>query len=166
MKLLESITIKDMTFKNRAMMNPMCMYSVEKQDGIATDFHYQHYVTRSMGFVGYIMVESTAVLPNGRISYENLGLWDDAHIAPLKKIVDAVHSYGAKIGVQLSYAGRKSRTDSIVSSTNVPFSDYYLMPEMLEEKGVKKVVKAFGRAAKRAYEAGFDSIGYMANMVI
>lgn len=158
MKLLEPIKVKDIAFKNRVMMSPMCMYSVEKQDGIATDFHYQHYVTRAMGAVGYIMVESTAVLPNGRISYEDLGLWDDAQIAPLKKIVDAVHSYGAKIGVQLSHAGRKSRTDSIVSSTDVPFSDRHLMPKMLDEKGVKEVVKAFGRAAKRAYEAGFDSI--------
>src|SRR5690554_3508636 len=77
MKLLEPIKVKDIEFKNRVMMSPMCMYSVEKQDGIATDFHYQHYVTRAMGSVGYIMVESTAVLPNGRISYEDLGLWDD-----------------------------------------------------------------------------------------
>lgn len=158
MKLLEPISIKNIAFKNRIMMSPMCMYSVEKQDGIATDFHYVHYVTRAVGGVGYIMLESTAVQPNGRISYEDLGLWDDKHIEPLKKIVDAVHSYGAKIGVQLSHAGRKSRTEDIVSSTDVPFSDRNLTPKMLDEKGVLDVVKAFGQAARRAHEAGFDSI--------
>lgn len=158
MKLLEPIKVKHTEFKNRVMMSPMCMYSVEKQDGVATEFHYVHYVTRAIGGVGYIMLESTAVLPNGRISYEDLGLWDDKHIEPLKKIVDEVHKYGAKIGVQLSHAGRKSRTDNIVSSTDVPFSDKYLTPKMLDEAGIKEIVKAFGQAARRANEAGFDSI--------
>src|SRR5690554_2391007 len=158
MKLLEPIKVKDTEFKNRVMMSPMCMYSVEKKDGIATDFHFVHYVTRAVGGVGYIMLESTAVLPNGRISYEDLGLWSDDHIAPLKKIVDAVHSYGAKIGVQLSHAGRKSRTEAIVSSTEVPYSDNNLRPKMLDVKGVVEIIKAFGQAARRAHEAGFDSI--------
>lgn len=158
MKLLEPVTIKKTTFKNRVVMSPMCMYSVEKKDGIATDFHFVHYVTRAVGGVGYIILESTAVLPNGRISYEDLGLWSDDHIAPLKKIVDAVHSYGAKIGVQLSHAGRKSRTEDIVSSTEVPYSDNNLRPKMLDEAGVVEIIKAFGQAARRAHEAGFDSI--------
>lgn len=158
MKLLEPITIKGMTFKNRVMMSPMCMYSVMKEDGVATDFHYTHYVTRAMGGVGYIMLESTAVQPNGRISYQDLGLWDDHHIEPLKRIVDAVHSYGAKIGVQLSHAGRKSRTADIVSSTDEPYSDKHLVPKMLDESGIKEIIEAFGQAARRAHEAGFDSI--------
>ena len=158
MKLLEPIKIKNIELKNRVMMSPMCMYSVDKQDGVATDFHFVHYVSRAVGGVGYIMLESTAVLPNGRISFEDLGLWDDSQIAPLKKIVDAVHSYGAKIGVQLSHAGRKSRTKDIVSSTDVPYSDRYLVPKMLDEEGIKEIVYAFGQAARRAHEAGFDSI--------
>jgi len=158
MKLLEPIKIKGKTFKNRVMMAPMCMYSVSKQDGIATDFHLMHYTTRAMGGVGYIMIESTAVLPEGRISLEDLGLWDDNQVAPLKKIVDAVHSYGAKIGIQLSHAGRKSGTDRLVSSTDIAFSERYAKPEMLDEKGIKEIIKAFGQAARRAHEAGFDSI--------
>lgn len=158
MKLLEPITIKSTTFKNRIMMSPMCMYSVYKKDGVATDFHYLHYTTRAMGGVGYIMIESTAVLPEGRISMEDLGLWDDSHIAPLKKIVDAVHSYGVKIGIQLSHAGRKSGTDRLLSSTDVAFSERYPKPEMLDIAGVKRIIKAFGQAARRAHEAGFDSI--------
>ncbi len=172
MMLLSPMTIKQTTFKNRVVMSPMCMYSVEKQDGVATEFHYNHYVTRAVGGVGYIMIESTAVLPNGRISYEDLGLWDDSQIEPLKRIVNEVHKYGAKIGIQLSHAGRKSRTKDIVSSSPIQFSSRYAVPKMLSIEEIKDIVKAFGEAARRANEAGFDSIelhgahGYLINQFI
>lgn len=172
MMLLSPITIKQTTFKNRIVMSPMCMYSVEKQDGVATEFHYNHYVTRAVGGVGYIMVESTAVLPNGRITYEDLGIWDDKHVESLKRIVDEVHRYGAKIGIQISHAGRKSRTKDIVSSSSIQFSDSYDVPKMLSVDEIKDIVKAFGQAARRAHAAGFDSLelhgahGYLINQFI
>lgn len=97
-QLLAPYTIKSVEFKNRVMMSPMCMYSVFEQDGKVTDFHLTHYGTRALGQVGLIMVESTAILPNGRISQEDLGIWSDDHIAGLTKLVDHVHEMGAKIG--------------------------------------------------------------------
>lgn len=167
--ILDPFVIKNHTFKNRIMMSPMCMYQVYKKDGVATNFHYTHYTARALGGVGYIMIESTAVLPNGRITYEDLGLWSDSQIEPLKKIVEGVHALGAKIGIQLSHAGRKSRTENIVSSTNQPFSESYSTPERLSPEGIKEIVNAFKTSARRAREIGFDSIelhgahGYLIN---
>src|SRR5690606_32558496 len=122
MKLLEPITIKNLNLKNRVVMPPMCMYSVDKEDGIATDFHYTHYTTRAIGGVGYIVIESTAVMQNGRISMNDLGIWSDDQIDGLKRIVDDVHQYGTKIGIQINHAGRKARVnEQIVSVTDEPF---------------------------------------------
>ncbi|MBN3489948.1 NADPH dehydrogenase [Acholeplasma equirhinis] len=173
MKLLQPMTIKNYTFKNRVVMPPMCMYSVEKEDGIATPFHFAHYVNRAIGGVGYIIVESTAVLPNGRISMNDLGIWSDDQIPALKRIVDEVKPYGAKIGIQINHAGRKARVNErIVSTTDEKFLDTYDEPVILTEAETKKIINAFGMAANRANLAGFDALeihgahGYLINQFL
>jgi len=173
MKLLEPITIKNLNLKNRVVMPPMCMYSVDKEDGIATDFHYTHYTTRAIGGVGYIVIESTAVMPNGRISMNDLGIWSDDQIDGLKRIVDGVHQYGTKIGIQINHAGRKARVnEQIVSVTDEPFLDTYQKPHILTIEEIKEIIKAFGKAADRANKTGFDALeihaahGYLINQFL
>lgn len=172
-QLLAPYTIKSVEFKNRVMMSPMCMYSVFEQDGKVTDFHLTHYGTRALGQVGLIMVESTAVLPNGRISQEDLGIWSDDHIAGLTKLVDHVHEMGAKIGIQLNHAGRKADVpDSIVAPSSIAYSEAYQEPEALSENEITEIVKAFKDAVIRCQKAGFDVIelhgahGYLINQFL
>ncbi|CAD6585588.1 MAG: hypothetical protein TREMPRED_004180 [Tremellales sp. Tagirdzhanova-0007] len=109
-KLLESISIRGVTFPNRAWVAPMCQYSSDH--GHATDHHFVHYGSMAMRGWGSIMVEATAVVPEGRISPEDSGIWQDSQIAGFKRIVDFVHAHKGKIGVQLAHAGRKASTMS------------------------------------------------------
>lgn len=156
--ILNPIKVKNTEFKNRVVMPPMCMYSVFEKDGKATDFHYVHYLSRAVGGVGYIIVESTAVTPNGRITTEDLGIWNDEQIEGLKKIVDGVHAYGAKIGLQINHAGRKSTVGNIVSASSTPFSKQSETPHALSIAEIKEIAQAFGQSARRANAAGFDSL--------
>ncbi len=157
--LLSKYTLKNMTLKNRVVMAPMCMFCAE-DNGLVTDWHIDHYATRAAGQVGLIIVEATSVLPEGRISDNDLGIWSDDHISGLKKIVDRVHSYGTKVGIQLAHAGRKSTSKSCphVSVTEEPFSDEYEKPNKLDSDQIEKVALAFRNGARRALEAGFDFI--------
>lgn len=158
-KILTPFTIKDMTLKNRVVMAPMCMYSAE-EDGLATAFHRTHYTTRAVGNVGLILVEATAVAPEGRISDQDLGIWNDQQRDELKSIVSSVQSYGSKIGIQLAHAGRKSESKVLphysVSGQN--FSDDYIMPEKLLPSDYGRIAQEFQDGARRALEAGFDLI--------
>src|SRR5690625_4864624 len=107
-KLFEPITINGVTLKNRIVMSPMCMYSVEKEDGHLIPFHYAHYESRAAGQAGLVMVEATAVRPEGRISPNDLGIWSDEHIEGFKKLNERIREHGAKTGIQLAHAGRKA----------------------------------------------------------
>jgi len=169
-KLFTPYTLKNLTLKNRIMMAPMCMYSAQN-DGLVTDWHKVHYTTRAVGGVGLIVLEATGVEPRGRISEKDLGIWDDAHIAGLKEIVDAVHANDAKVGIQLAHAGRKSDTsgDPIIAPSALLYSDAYREPVEMTLEDIKTVISAFVEAAKRAEKAGFDIIeihaahGYLIN---
>src|SRR6266542_989587 len=108
--LFTPLKIRDTTLPNRIVISPMCTYSAE--DGILTDWHLVHLGQFALRGVGLIIVEATAVTPEGRISPNDSGLWKDEQIAPLKRIVDFVHSQGVKIGIQLAHAGRKASTTS------------------------------------------------------
>ncbi|MGY3777287.1 NADPH dehydrogenase NamA [Isobaculum melis] len=172
-KLLAPYEIREMTFKNRVVMSPMCMYAVEKKDGIVTDFHFTHYGSRAVGQVGLIMLEATAVLPEGRISEQDLGIWSDDQIAGLKKLVAHLHKSGAKVGIQLAHAGRKAQVPGpIYSATKLAFSEKYQTPEALTIPQIETVVSAFQKAVKRAEAAGFDVIeihaahGYLVNQFL
>lgn len=140
-------------------MPPMCTYSSDG-DGFVKDFHRVHYGSRAIGGAGLLIVEATAIVPNGRISDRDLAIWDDAHIEGLKSIVDNVHPYGAKIGIQLAHAGRKSDSgdDYIVAPSPIKHSDSYKEPRQLTSSEIKQLVVSFKEAARRADEAGFDII--------
>ncbi len=159
MKSLSSYKIKNLELNNRVVMPPMCMYSSDN-DGYVKDFHEVHYVTRALGGVGLIIMEATAIVRNGRISNRDLGIWEDGHIEGLKSIVDKSKAYGTKIGIQLAHAGRKSDSEDefIVAPSAIRHSENYEMPRQLSTSDIKEVILAFKNAAKRAEEAGFDTI--------
>jgi len=173
MKIFESYRIKDLEIKNRVVMAPMCMYEATDQ-GIIQPFHLVHYPTRAYGGVGLIITEATAVESRGRISSHDLGIWNDGQIEGLKRLVDAVHLAGSKIGIQLAHAGRKgqARDETIIAPSALPFSEKYKMPEEMSIKEIRDVVMAFKIGASRAKQAGYDVIelhgahGYLINQFL
>ena len=157
-KLFSPWTVKQVTLKNRIVMSPMCMYSSPNQDGKIADWHRVHYASRAVGGVGLIIVEATAVAPEGRISYDDLGIWSDEHIAGLKELANLVHQNGAKIGIQLAHAGRKAVLDeTIVAPSAIPFPDMKV-PKAADAGDIRRIVEGFREGARRAKEAGFDVI--------
>ena len=159
MKLFEPYTIKNMTLRNRIVMPPMCMYQAAG-DGCATLFHIAHYGGRAVGGTGLIIVESTGVTPEGRITDRDLGLWDDGHASALRQIAGVCHRWGAKIAVQLNHAGRKSTSLSggPFAPSAIRFSEEYREPLALTKDRISTLVTAFGEAAGRADAAGFDAV--------
>lgn len=169
-KLFEEYTIKNVTFKNRIVMAPMCMYSSHNQDGQVEDWHRVHYPTRAVGQVGLIILEATAVLPEGRISAQDLGIWSDEHTAGLSELVQSMKVHGSKTGIQLAHAGRKATVDGdIFAPSPLAFNDQYKTPVEMSTDDIAKTVNAFKDGAIRAKEAGFDVIelhgahGYLIN---
>lgn len=157
-KLFSPYTIKNITLKNRIVMSPMCMYSALDRDGKVTDWHIAHYVSRAVGGVGLIMLEATAVAPEGRISYADLGIWSDEHIDGLRKLVRQIHDNDAKAAIQIAHAGRKAELDEpALSPSAIPFPDMK-MPVEATKEDIQQVIQYFRDAARRAKEAGFDVI--------
>lgn len=157
----QPLTIKDMILKNRIVMAPMCQYAVEEQDGIPNDWHHIHYTSRAIGGTALIIVEMTNVEPRGRITNRCLGLWSDEHIPAFRRIVDAAHKQGAKIGIQIAHAGRKAADspDAVSSSAiSVTHDDSSPKPHALTTEEALSVVEKFRDAIKRAVLCGFDCI--------
>lgn len=153
--------IKGMELKNRIVMAPMCQYSVEANDGIPTEWHHIHYASRAIGGTGLIIVEMTNVEPRGRITNRCLGLWSDEHIPAFKQIVDSVHRYGSKIGIQIAHAGRKAQDAELPvapSSISVTHDDTTPKPYALTTEEVEQMVLRYKEAAARAVACGFDCI--------
>jgi 2,4-dienoyl-CoA reductase-like NADH-dependent reductase (Old Yellow Enzyme family) len=191
-KLFSPVTYRGMTLKNRVIVAPMCQYSA--RHGMANDWHLVHLGRFALGGFSLVIVEATGVVPEGRISYACLGLWDDAQIAPLKRIVDFLHQNGAKAGIQLAHAGRKANSpipwrggfnETDVEKQALGFEAWtpvapsaerhtasYAMPEALDAAGLARVRDGFVAAAKRADTAGFDMIelhsahGYLLNQFL
>ncbi len=155
------------------VVSPMCMYS--SQDGFANDFHLVHLGSRATGGFALVIQEATAVSPEGRISYGDLGIWKDDHIKKLKQIADFCHSQGALIGIQLAHAGRKGSHHlpqdgaakippmqangwQTVSSSALPFREEEAAPIALDESGIQKVKDDFVAATRRAIEVGYDVV--------
>jgi 2,4-dienoyl-CoA reductase-like NADH-dependent reductase (Old Yellow Enzyme family) len=170
MHLFAPLAIRDVTFRNRIVVSPMCQYS--SQDGFANDWHYVHLGTRAVGGAAVVFTEASAVTPEGRISPDDLGIWKDEHIEFLARIVDFIHHQRAVAGMQLAHAGRKASTAPpwagsqpldvehrgwrpIFAPSPIPFSAKHRVPEALDEAGIRWVVQAFGDAARRARDAGF-----------
>jgi NADPH2 dehydrogenase len=157
--LFSPFKLKGLELKNRIVMPPMCQYSVEKKDGVATDWHFLHYVNRAIGGTGFIIIEMTDVEPDGRISDFDLGLWSDDQVPALARIVESCHKYGAKVGIQIAHAGRKAE-DAVepVAPSAIPFDKNSKTPRALSTDEVKEMVEKFRKAIKRAIKAGVDTI--------
>ena len=166
--------MRGLTARNRLWLPPMCMYSVEAQDGIVTDWHVVHYASRAVGGFGTIIVEATAVTPEGRLSPNDLGLWSDEQVAGQRRLVEAIHAGGALAGIQIGHGGRKSGTRpwrpkvegartgtlegwELLAPSAIPFPEH-AVPAELDEAGIHRIVEAFAAAARRAVEAGYDVI--------
>ncbi len=157
--LFTPFKIKELSLKNRIVMPPMCMYSVEKKDGYVTDWHVQHYATRAVGGAGLIIIEMTDIEPDGRITDNDLGLWEDGQIAGIKKIVDAVHQAGAKIAIQIAHAGRKA-TDAKqpISASAIPYDAQSKIPRELSKNEIEILIEKFRQSVRRAVQAGVDAV--------
>lgn len=157
--LFQEFQVKDLIIKNRIVMAPMCMYMAE-YDGCANDWHFVHYITRAVGGVGLIILEATGVENRGRITSKDLGLWDDEQIEGLKRIVKSCHKQGAKVGIQLAHAGRKSEVleEPSIAPSPIAFSEAYRIPTEMSQTDIRNVIKAFRDAAIRANIVGFDTI--------
>ena len=162
--LFSPLTIRRVTLRNRIAMSPMCTYSAVG-DGRATDWHLAHYVARAIGGAGLLITEATAVEARGRIDPHDLGLWDDAQVEPLARVVRLVQAQGAAICVQLAHAGRKAWSDSRgqgpelpVAPSALPFATEWVTPHELCGAEIDEIVAGWQAAAGRAKAAGFDAI--------
>lgn len=179
--LFSPITLRNLTLRNRTVIAPMCQYSA--RHGVANDWHFVHLGRFALGGFGLVILEATGVLPEARISYGDLGLWEESQIGPLRHIVDFLHAEGAAAGIQLAHAGRKASTpiawrhgfdeteqekadfafeawtpvapSPIIHSTRQPG---YTTPKEMTEADIAATVRAFADAAVRADEAGFDVV--------
>lgn len=164
--LFEKTKIRNLELKNRVIMAPMCMYNA-KEDGEVNSFHIEHYTARAAGGVGLIITEATAISKEGRISKNDLGIWNDNQIEGLKTLINRVHEYDCKIGIQIAHAGRKSKAcETPLAPSKLKFSDEYNMPKELTLDEIKEVKVEFLNAVKRAVSAGFDIIELHELMVI
>ena len=170
--LLDPLEIRGLGLPNRIFVSPMCQYSSE--DGFANDWHLVHLGSRAVGGAALVFTEATAVLAEGRISPEDLGIWKDAHVEFLGRIARFIHAQGSHAGIQLAHAGRKASTYRpwAGASGSVPTSaggwtavapsplafEGYATPAGLDEAGIRAAVRGFGDAARRAREAGFRVI--------
>ena len=170
--LFTQFTLRGVTFANRLWVSPMCQYSAPL-DGVAREWHHVHIGSFATGGAGLIMMEATGVLPEGRISINCLGLWNDQQRDALKPIVEFAHAMGTKIGIQLAHAGRKGSTMppgsdhpfasieeggwSAPAPSDIPFGKMPT-PHAMSVDEIKQTVAGFASAAQRAVEAGFDVV--------
>lgn len=155
--LLTPLKIKNITLKNRVVMPPMCIYQADEK-GFANDFHLVHYGSRAIGGVGLIIQEATAVLPNGVITKNDLGIWNDNHIKDLKRVVDVIHQNGSVAGIQISHAGRKAKIANPIGPSPLAYSTDYNVPREMSIADINEVIEAFRQAARRADKAGYDML--------
>ena len=168
--LFSPVTFRSVTLRNRLWVSPMCMYSAV--DGVVQEWHHTHLAQFASGGAGLIVAEATAVVPEGRISPRDAGLWNDEQRDAWTPIVDAIHARGAAAGVQLAHAGRKASTwwpwagargsvpaddgGWITTAPSAVAFEGYATPTELDEAGIDAVVDGFVAASRRAIDAGFD----------
>lgn len=164
-QLFNPLQIKSIEFKNRIWMSPMCQYS--SKNGFSNDWHLVHLGSRAVGGVGLLIIEATAITPEGRISSDDLGIWSDEHISGLQRIVNFVKEQGAVCGIQLAHAGRKGSTaaawknkiDSAwqtIAPSPIAFKENYQTPKEMTEADMSETINAFVEATERCVVAGFE----------
>ncbi|HEY6094868.1 MAG TPA: NADH:flavin oxidoreductase/NADH oxidase [Gallionellaceae bacterium] len=171
-KLFSPYTLREVEFRNRIFVSPMCQYSA--QDGLANTWHLVHLGSRAVGGAGMVMVEATAVTPEGRISPHDMGMWSASHAEALTPIAHFIREHGAVPGIQLAHAGRKASTDApwlsrgaltpanggwqVVAPSALAFSAGSPQPRELAASELDGVVAAFVAAAQRSLQAGFEVV--------
>ncbi len=181
--LFRPITIRGVTSRNRIAMSPMCQYSAT--DGVPEEWHYVHLASRAVGGAGIVFTEATHVAPEGRITPNCLGLWNDDQRDAFRRIAKFVAEQGAVPAIQLGHAGRKASTQrpwdgagpiapdepggwQVVGPSALPFADWQV-PQELDESGIARVLQQFADATRRSREAGFRMLelhaahGYLAH---
>ena len=167
--LFSPLEIKDIKFKNRITIAPMCQYSAV--DGFANDWHLVHLGSRAIGGVGLIIQEATAVSPEGRISPEDLGIWKDEHIEKLQQINQFISSQNTVPGIQLAHAGRKASVSApwngnkkldatqggwqTVAPSAIGYHENEATPMAMDDQAIQKVITDFKTATKRSVQAGY-----------
>jgi 2,4-dienoyl-CoA reductase-like NADH-dependent reductase (Old Yellow Enzyme family) len=181
--LFSPLTVRDVTFRNRIGVSPMCQYC--STDGFVTDWHLVHLGSRAVGGAGLVLTEATAVSPRGRISPADAGIWGDEHVPGLRRVAGFIREHGAVPGIQLAHAGRKGSTAppwlgghpmppadggwQPVAPSAVAFDVGGPVPEALDRQGIQDIVRDFRLAAGRALTAGFQVVeihaahGYLIN---
>jgi len=170
--LFEPLTVRGVTLPNRIVVSPMCEYS--SVDGFASDWHLVHLGSRAIGGAGLVITEAAAVSPEGRITAGDLGIYTDAHVPELRRIVDFIHANGAVAGIQLAHAGRKASSArpwdggrrvaaadggwDPLSPSAIAYHDDDAPPLAMSETDIAQVVADFAAAAIRAVRAGFRVI--------
>src|SRR4051812_10049282 len=169
--LFDPITLRGLTLRNRIVVSPMCQYSCS--DGFANDWHFVHLASRAVGGAGLVFTEAAAVTAEGRISPEDLGIWNDAHVGAFERIVRFIKGEGSAAGMQLAHAGRKASTHrpwapasgavapdeggwTPIGPTGAAFAPNYPVPRAMTREDIAGAIDTFGQAARRARLAGFD----------
>ncbi|KAL4927340.1 NADH:flavin oxidoreductase/NADH oxidase [Aspergillus undulatus] len=175
-KLYTPLKVRGVTFQNRLGLAPLCQYSAE--DGHMTDYHIAHLGGIAQRGPGLMMIEATSVSPEGRITPQDVGLWKDSQIAPMKRVIDFVHSQNQKIGVQIAHAGRKASTvapwvmnlgviatekvggwpDKVLGPSDVTFHESFPTPKAMSKEDIVRFKADWVDAVKRAIKAGADFI--------
>jgi 2,4-dienoyl-CoA reductase-like NADH-dependent reductase (Old Yellow Enzyme family) len=169
-QLFSPLKLRSVEFKNRIFVSPMCQYS--SNDGMPTDWHFVHLGSRAVGGAALVMVEATAVSPEGRISPWDSGIWSNDHAQAFKRITAFIKAQSAVPGIQLAHAGRKASTDvpwrggaplgldkegwQPLAPSPLPFDQDSPMPREMSAADIGNVVAQFARAARYALAAGFE----------
>ena len=170
--LFSPLTLGELTIRNRIFVSPMCQYSSD--NGLPTDWHMVHLGSRAVGGAGLVMVEATAVSPEGRISPHDSGIWSDQHARAFAPIARFVESQGAAPAIQLAHAGRKASTArpweghaevpvsgggwQTIAPSAIPFNDVYPKPRAMTQDDIEMVLRQFVDATHRSVAAGFRVI--------
>ena len=170
--LFDPLTLRSVTLSNRIVVSPMCQYS--SVDGFSNDWHFVHLGTRAVGGAALVITEASGVTADGRISPQDLGIYDDRHVEGLARCVGFIHAQNTLAGTQLAHAGRKASTArpwdgggalgpeaggwQPVGPTGEAFAANYPVPRALTVAEIAGIVDAFRRAAERALAAGFDVV--------
>ena len=171
--LFTPLQLREVTLRNRIAVSPMCQYSADQ--GRASDWHLVHLGSRAVGGAGMVIFEATAVEARGRISAADLGIWEDAQIEPLARVVRFIEAHGAVSCLQLAHAGRKASVRApwdaggtprpvseggwpVVGPSPIPFAPDHPAPAPFDADGIREVVRAFVAAAERALQAGFRAV--------
>jgi 2,4-dienoyl-CoA reductase-like NADH-dependent reductase (Old Yellow Enzyme family) len=171
-RLFSALQLRNLIFRNRIFVSPMCQYS--SRDGFPTDWHLVHLGSRAVGGAGLVMVEATAVSPEGRISPDDSGIWNDAHADAFAPIVRFIREQGAVAGIQLAHAGRKASTDlpwrggdslgpaqrgwQPIAPSPLPFTKDHLVPREVTLSDLETIRGQFAAGARRALRAGFQVV--------